>query len=46
LRSGQYKFTVTFLAQKTGEYAFFNVNVNVEEPELISTIELASQVRE
>jgi hypothetical protein len=31
---------------KTGEYAFFNVAVTVEEPELIATIELASQVRE
>jgi len=46
LRSGHYRFEATFKAQKTGEYAFYNVDVTVEEPELIGTIELASQVRE
>jgi len=42
LRAAQYKFTVTFKAVKTGEYAFFNVNVTSEEPTMIGTIELAS----
>jgi hydrocephalus-inducing protein len=46
LKTGNYSFTVTFKAQKTGEYSFFKVNVTVEEPDLISTIELCSQVRE
>jgi hydrocephalus-inducing protein len=46
LRAGEYVFEVTFKADKTGEYAFYKVNVTVEEPELVSTIELASQVRE
>lgn len=46
LKSGSYTFQVTFKAQKTGEYAFYNVNVTVEEPQAVETIELASQVRE
>lgn len=46
LRSGQYKFKVTFAVEKTGEYAFFDVVVDVAEPEQAVTIELASQVRE
>lgn len=46
LKSGQFNFAVTFKAEKTGEYAFFNVVVNVEEPAHVTTIELASQVRE
>jgi len=46
LKSGQYRFEVTFKADKTGEYAFYTVDVNVEEAELVDTIELASQVRE
>lgn len=29
LKSGQYNFSVTFKAEKTGEYAFFKVAVNV-----------------
>lgn len=46
LKSGQYRFEATFTAEKTDEYAVYFVDVTVEEPELISTIELASQVRE
>lgn len=46
LRAGEYVFEVTFKADKTGEYAFYKVNVTVEEPDLVATIELASQVRE
>ena len=46
LKSGRYRFQATFKAEKTGEYAFYHVDVTVEEPELVSTIELASQVRE
>jgi len=46
LKSGSYRFQATFKAEKTGEYAFFLVDVTVEEAELIDTIELASQVRE
>ena len=37
---------MTFKAEKTGEYAFYNVEVVVEEPDQVQTIELASQVRE
>lgn len=37
---------MTFKADKTGEYAFYNVNVTVEDAGLVATIELASQVRE
>jgi len=46
LRSGSYKFTVTFKSQQSGEYVFFVVNVTVEEPALAGTIELTSTVRE
>jgi hypothetical protein len=46
LKTGNYSFTVTFKAQKTGEYSFFKVNVTVDEPGLLQTIELCSQVRE
>lgn len=46
LKTGSYKFKVTFKAEKTGEYAYFNVDVTVEEPDQVQTIELASQVRE
>ena len=46
LRSGNYKFTVTFKSQQSGEYVFFVVNVTVEEPALAGTIELTSTVRE
>jgi hypothetical protein len=33
LKSGNYKFEVKFMNEKTGEYAFYNVSVDVEEPE-------------
>lgn len=46
LKHGQYRFKATFKAQPTGEYSFYYVNVTVNEPELMGTIELASQVRE
>lgn len=42
LRSGSYRFEVTFRAEKTGEYALYNVDVTVEEAGLVATIELAS----
>lgn len=46
LKSGQYRFTATFKAVETGEYLFYSVDVTVEEPEVIRTIELCSTVRE
>lgn len=46
LKSGPYRFEATFTAEKTEEYVSYAVDVTVEEPELIGTIELASQVRE
>jgi hypothetical protein len=47
LKSGNYKFEVKFMNEKTGEYAFYNVSVDVEEPEdPIQTIELLANVRE
>jgi hypothetical protein len=33
LKAGNYKFEVKFMNEKTGEYAFYNVSVDVEEPE-------------
>lgn len=35
LKTGSYKFKVTFKAEKTGEYAFFNVDVTAEEPDQV-----------
>jgi hydrocephalus-inducing protein len=46
LKSGQQRFKIKFLAEKTGEFVLFDVVVDVEEPDLIGSIELASQVRE
>lgn len=46
LKAGHYRFEVTFKADKTGEYVYYNVDVTVEEPDVVGTIELASQVRE
>jgi len=36
LKSGRYRFQATFKAEKTGEYAFYHVDVTVEEPELVA----------
>lgn len=47
LKSGTFKFEVKFVNEKTGEYAFHNVSVDVaESDDPIETIELSSQVRE
>lgn len=46
LRSGNFKSTVTFKSEQTGEYVFFAVNVTVEEPAHAGNIELTSTVRE
>lgn len=46
MKTGNYRFKVTFKVAKTGEYAFYFVNVVVKDAEVISTIELITQVRE
>jgi hydrocephalus-inducing protein len=46
LKSGSYKFKITFKSKQTGEYLLYGVNVHVGEPELAGTIELTSTVRE
>jgi hypothetical protein len=45
-KAGQFKFTVTFKNETTGEYLFFKMDVKATEPELIEIIELTSPVRE
>jgi len=42
LKTGNYRFKVTFKVAKTGEYAFYYVNVAVKDAEVISTIELVT----
>lgn len=42
LRTGVYKYKVTFKAKETGEYVFFNVQITVEENSEVEHIELVS----
>merc|ERR1711988_1866900 len=47
LKAGSYKFEVKFLNETTGEYAYNNVTMEVEDsPDPIDTFELMTQVRE
>lgn len=45
-KAGETHFKVTFLNEATGEYMFFNVKANAEEPGMQSSIELICPVRE
>jgi len=45
-KGGQYKFTVTFKNESSGEYLQFKVQATATEPELMEAIELVSPVRE
>jgi hypothetical protein len=46
LRAGAYKFTTTFKVKETGEYMFYNFQVNVAESTDVEKIALESSVRE
>ena len=46
LRAGAYKFTTTFKVKETGEYMFYNFQVNVSESTDVEKIALESSVRE
>ena len=46
LRAGLYKFTTTFKVKETGEYMFYNFQVNVAESTDVEKIALESSVRE
>jgi hydrocephalus-inducing protein len=46
LKSGVYKFNVTFKENTTGEYIFYQFQVTVEESKDLEKVELVSAVRE
>ena len=43
---GNYKFTITFKNETSGEYLFYKVQVQVTDPDPIDKIELISPIRE
>eukprot|EP00830_Metopus_es_P004011 TRINITY_DN13708_c0_g1_i2.p1 TRINITY_DN13708_c0_g1~~TRINITY_DN13708_c0_g1_i2.p1 ORF type:complete len:852 (-),score=171.11 TRINITY_DN13708_c0_g1_i2:10-2565(-) len=45
-KEGNANFTITFKNESTKEYIFYNVELEVDPPETIATIELISVVRE
>ncbi|XP_073706753.1 hydrocephalus-inducing protein homolog [Garra rufa] len=45
-KEGQYNAKVTFKNETTGEYLFYNLNFKATAPGVISTIEMATRVRQ
>lgn len=46
LKTGVYKFRVTFLIKDSGEYMFYNFAITVEDSQEIEEITLISPIRE